>query len=170
MFQVGENVCYGATGVCQIAARQARQIAGQWMECYILKPVFDKSMTICVPCQSTVLLQKMRPVLTKEEVLALIREIPEGEADYITDPEARRQFYAETLKSGDHRALVRMVRMLYGCKQTRLAQHKNLSGSDANALREAENVLHTEIALVLGIRPDEVADTIRAQLEPASAG
>ena len=73
MFQVGDAVSYGTSGVCTIAEKKPMKLAGQQCECYILKPVYDSTMKICVPCNSQVLLERMRALPSKQELLDLLR-------------------------------------------------------------------------------------------------
>ena len=61
MFQVGDAVSYGTNGVCTIAEKKKVCLAGQPCECYILKPVYDRTMKICVPCDSQVLYSACMP-------------------------------------------------------------------------------------------------------------
>ena len=75
MFQVGDAVSYGTSGVCTIAEKKKVCLAGQPCECYILKPVYDRTMKICVPCNSQVLLERMRTLPSKEEILELLQEL-----------------------------------------------------------------------------------------------
>ena len=82
MFHPGDIVSYGTNGVCEITEQKRVRLAGQPCDCLILKPVYDQSMTICVPCTSQVLLDRMRPLPTKEELLAMLHEpAPAHEAD-----------------------------------------------------------------------------------------
>ena len=74
MFHPGDIVSYGTNGVCEITEQKRVRLAGQPCDCLILKPVYDQSMTICVPCTSQVLLDRMRPLPTKEELLAMLHE------------------------------------------------------------------------------------------------
>ena len=164
LFQVGDMVCYGTTGACQIASHEERQLGDQKQNCFVLKPVFDKSMTICVPEGNELLMARMHPVMTKEEILALIRELPGEDVKCDPNPDMRKQYYNETLKKGDHRELLRMVKAIYNFRRARRAVGKRLSGFDENAMREAENMLYTEFALVLDIQPAEVVPFIRREL------
>lgn len=164
MFQVGDMVCYGTTGACQIASHEVRQLGDQKQNCFVLKPVFDKSMTICVPEGNELLMARMHPVMTKEEILALIRELPSEDVQCDPNPDVRKQYYNETLKKGDHRELLRMVKAIYNFRRARRAVGKRLSGFDENAMREAENMLYTEFALVLDIQPADVVPFIRREL------
>ena len=79
MFNTGDTVSYGTSGVCTIAEKKRLTLGGQPHECFILRPVFDASMKICVPCDSTPLLQKMRAMPTRDELLSLLDVLVDGE-------------------------------------------------------------------------------------------
>lgn len=162
MFNTGDTVNYGTSGICTIAEKKRVVLCGQVHECYILKPVYDHSLKICVPCDSGALVEKMRPVPTRDELLALLHE-PTPAHD--PDPDARRQAYQEALKSGEPQELVRMVRDIHTERDLRRAKGKHLSGFEDNALRNAQHVLHGEFAYVMGIAPDDVPDFIARELE-----
>ena len=102
MFHPGDIVSYGTNGVCEITEQKRVRLAGQPCDCLILKPVYDQSMTICVPCTSQVLLDRMRPLPTKEELLAMLHEaqnLLHSEFAYILgiEPNAVPQFIAAEL-------------------------------------------------------------------------
>lgn len=161
MFHPGDIVSYGTNGVCEITEQKRVRLAGQPCDCLILKPVYDQSMTICVPCTSQVLLDRMRPLPTKEELLAMLHEpAPAHEADAY----ARKEQYRQALQSGDRHRLLRMVRDIHAQHQARKAQGKGLSAFDDRALREAQNLLHSEFAYILGIEPNAVPQFIAAEL------
>ena len=166
MFQVGDAVSYGTSGVCTIADKKHMKLAGQPCECYILQPVYDSTMKICVPCNSKVLLEQMRALPSKQEILELLHEpAPEHEPD----PEVRKERYRQTLQSGDRHALLRMIRDIYTERKNRHAAGKQLSSYEDTALREAQNILHSEVAYTMGIDPREVPDFIAGILEGAKA-
>lgn len=165
MFQVGDAVSYGTSGVCTIEEKKSMKLAGQQCECYILKPVYDSTMKICVPCNSQVLLDRMRALPSKQELLDLLQEpAPKHEPD----PEVRKEHYRQTLQSGDRHALLRMIRDIYTERRHRHAMGKQLSSYEDSALREAQNILHSEIAYTLGIDPGEVPDFIAGVLDGAA--
>lgn len=161
MFQVGDAVSYGTSGVCTIAEKKKVCLAGQPCECYILKPVYDRTMKICVPCNSQVLLERMRTLPSKEEILELLQEpVPE----HNSDPEVRKERYRQTLQSGDRHALLRMIRDIYTERRHRHAMGKQLSSYEDSALREAQHILHSEVAYTMGIEPQEVPEFIAGVL------
>lgn len=161
MFQVGDAVSYGTSGVCTIVEKKNVTLAGRPCECYILKPVYDSSMKICVPCGSQVLVDRMRALPSREEILELLHEpAPEHESD----PDVRKESYRRTLQSGDRHALLRMIRDLYAERRHRHALGKQLSSYEDGALREAQNILHSEVAYTMGIDPQDVPGFIAGGL------
>ena len=161
MFQVGDAVSYGTSGVCTIAEKKKVCLAGQPCECYILKPVYDRTMKICVPCNSQVLLERMRTLPSKEEILELLQE---PAPEHNNDPEVRKERYRQTLQSGDRHALLRMIRDIYTERRHRHAIGKQLSSYEDSALREAQHILHSEVAYTMGIEPQEVPEFIAGVL------
>ncbi len=161
MFQVGDAVSYGTSGVCTIAEKKKVCLAGQPCECYILKPVYDRTMKICVPCNSQVLLERMRTLPSKEEILELLQE---PAPEHNSDPEVRKERYRQTLQSGDRHALLRMIRDIYTERRHRHAMGKQLSSYEDSALREAQHILHSEVAYTMGIEPQEVPEFIAGVL------
>lgn len=161
MYKVGDTVSYGTNGVCSITEKKNIALGGKAHDCYILKPVYDATMKIFVPCDSAPLLEKMRPVPTRDELLALLREpMPE----HNPDPDARKLAYRQALQSADLHELIRMVRDIYTERTLRRAKGKQLSGYEDRALRDAQNALHSEFAYVMGIDPKEVPDFIAKEL------
>lgn len=163
MLQVGDLVCYGTTGACRVTAREARRYGDHVVDCLVLKPVFDHSMTICVPEGNAALMGRLHPPITREALLQLLHQLPPAPPPS-TAPDDRRKYYADTLKSGDHQALLQMVRGIHGLKCQRRAAGKRLSGFDEAALHEAKTMLYTEFALALDIRPEEVGPFLRREL------
>ena len=137
MFHPGDIVSYGTNGVCEITEQKRVRLAGQPCDCLILKPVYDQSMTICVPCTSQVLLDRMRPLPTKEELLAMLHEpAPAHEAD----ADARKEQYRQALQSGDRHRLLRMVRDIHDSYHNMLEKiqpHFHLVENARKAIRAA---------------------------------
>lgn len=169
MFEVGQIVTYATSGICRIDARETRRVAGMELEYFVLKPLYDSSMKIMVPAANQALLARMRPALTRDQILALIRAMPQQTPYDGLEPEARKEYYIRALQSGDQAELAHMLRSIYSVKKARQAAGKQLSSYEESAMREAENMLHTEFAHALGIQPKEVADFIHAELQSAGA-
>ena len=136
--------------MCTIEEKKSMKLAGQQCECYILKPVYDSTMKICVPCNSQVLLDRMRALPSKQELLTFCRS---RRRNMNPTREVRKEHYRQTLQSGDRHALLRMIRDIYTERRHRHAMGKQLSSYEDSALREAQNILHSEFAYTLGIDP-----------------
>ena len=76
MFAMGDNVLYGADGVCTITEHGMRDFFGSTREYYILKPNADPSGTVYVPADNPALVEKMRRLMTKEEIDGILVQLP----------------------------------------------------------------------------------------------
>ena len=68
MFEVGQTVLYGTEGVCRITEIQEMKVGKKKSEYYVLKPVYRDGATIYVPMDNATLLNRMRQVLSAEEI------------------------------------------------------------------------------------------------------
>ena len=72
MFQIGERIMYGSSGVCRVEAigkPDSASFADRDRDYYTLSPLYGEGV-IYVPVDSSVF---MRPILSREEALELIR-------------------------------------------------------------------------------------------------
>ena len=167
MYQIGERVVYGQTGVCEIEDIGPLDIHGAKKEkvYYTLHPVYQNGR-IFAPIDTVVY---MRPVITKEEVLNIINRIPDIEKDVYENrnPRLLNEHYKLYLKSGDFIDLIRLVRAIYAKGELAAEKGHKLSQVDENYMKRAEELLHNELACALGIHPEEVKDFITNRLENA---
>ena len=78
MFEVGEVVSYGATGICTIEDIRLESLsrAGtRKQEYYILRPVATPTCTAYVPVGNEALTAKMRRIYTKEQIDAMVERL-----------------------------------------------------------------------------------------------
>lgn len=167
MFQVNDIVLYSSSGVCKITEITQKEIGNQKIDYYVLKPVYENRSTVFVPTKNEALLAKMRRLLSKEEIYALIREMPEEELIWIEDDAERKEEYRKLLLEGDRRQLVKLIKTLYLHQQKRLEAGKRVHIADSQFLREAEEALYNEFAYVLGLKREEVLPFIVGQIEQA---
>ncbi|HBN86196.1 MAG TPA: CarD family transcriptional regulator, partial [Clostridiales bacterium] len=75
MYQVGDLIIYGNTGVCKVMEITTRALDGKHKEqlFYVLEPLYQ-NCTISAPVNSTKVF--MRPVISKKEAERLIDNIP----------------------------------------------------------------------------------------------
>jgi len=155
MFKVNDYIRYGLTGVCQVIDITTESNAAEGeIQYYVLNPVYQDNLTIRVPVRNE---SVMRSLATPDEVAALIAGMPGKETTWIEDMRQRKEFYKSVLRSGDNEEIVQMIKTLYVEREARLSIGKKLPLTDENMMIEAERQLYQEIALVVGISPDEVA-------------
>ena len=169
IFKTNDIIAYGAEGVCQITGKEERMIEGKVIEYYVLKPVDGRSSTVYIPTGSQTLLEKMRKLPSKKEINALIDSIPQIAPNWIKNDHERKLAYGKVLASGDHTALIMMIKALYLQKKEREANKKQLGVSDDRFMKEAEQRLYNEWQYVLKMSKEELMSHIFARIEKSTA-
>lgn len=165
MYQIGELVSYGTEGVCRVAELCEMKIGSQRGQYYVLKPVFRENATVYVPLENPRLLARMRRLHSVGEIDAILRAAVSESLPWIDDANERRQEYGKLLTENDSTRIVQLVRLLYLRRQELETAGKHLRSNDEQLLREAEKLLHDELAVVLQIPRQEVPAYIRSRIE-----
>lgn len=167
MFAQGSRVIYGIHGVCTVKGIEERLIDRKKVAYYVLSPEKQPNDRFYIPTENPAAVAKLKPILSKNELDALLCS-PEATGDaWIADENQRKQRYRELITSGNRAALISMVKALHMHKDSQLAQGRKMHMCDENFLRDAENLLSGEFSLVLGITPDEVGVYIQNKINPA---
>nr|WP_243108474.1 CarD family transcriptional regulator [Maliibacterium massiliense] len=167
MFQVNDTVMYGNTGVCRIVDIRQEKFAGRTAQYYILKPVDDASTTIHCPTENAQ--AKIRKLLSPEEVYALIQIMPDMQAEWIESEQQRKEAFNNILKRGDHVELVKLIKALHFKRAEKLQAGRKFYAADEKVMKDAERMLHGELAYVLKIAPEEVVPFIMGELQDVDA-
>lgn len=164
LYQVGDQVLYGIHGVCRILEFEERVIDRKRVEYYVLEPLEQAGTKYYIPVKNEVAVSKLRPMMSKEDLQALLNSEDARKDSWIADENARKQHYRSLINSGDRAALMSMVGTLHRHKQAQAAAGKKFHICDENFLRDAEKLLSAEFSLVLGIQSGQVADYIKNAL------
>ncbi len=165
MYQVGDTVLYGAEGVCVIDDISSRDFGGEKREYYVLKPVHQSGSTFYLPTCSPAVKDKLKKILSSEQIYELIRAMPEEGSIWIEDENERKQKYKEIIQSGDRLELIRMIRTLYFHREELKEAGRKFHLCDEHFMKEAEKLLYDEFAHVLNIPPEQVLPFIVEQVE-----
>lgn len=158
-----EFVNYGTYGICQIQDIRTMSFEpGHDREYYVLKPVHHHDASVFVPVGSEKLEAKMRPILSKEEIDAIIASVKDDNLLWVTDRKERTAQFKDMLVRRDERELLLLTSCLYLKSQQ---EAKGLSAGDAQVLKTAESIIRQEFAFSLHIQPEEIGDYIRTRLE-----
>ena len=151
MFKINDVVVYGSQGVCEIVGINEERVDGAIRNYFVLKPKNDKGSTFYVPTWNEKALGKMRKVMTKEDVDALIDSMPRRNPTWIENENERKDAYRKILASGDQAAIISMVQALFLHKKQREAEGKRLHISDEYFMKDAEQILYNEWQYVLNV-------------------
>lgn len=162
MFNVGDLVVYGIHGVCRIAELQTQVVSRKKVEYFVLEPISQTTSRFFVPSQNQVAVSKLRPILSKDDIEALLASGESHKDCWIEDENQRKQFYKEIIVSGDRGTLISMLRALNKHKHQQAETGKKFHISDANFMRDAEKVIYSEFSMVLNIPYDQVEAYIQS--------
>ena len=165
MFQIGDQVIYGIHGVCRVTGMEERSIDRKKVRYLILQPINGNDTRFYVPAENPAALAKLRRIMNRQELEALLRSEEVRQDGWISDENSRKQRYRELIVSGDRLALLKMIRALHIHKREQAKLGRKFHLSDENFLRDAEKLLNAEFSLVLGIDSAKVAEYIRSALD-----
>lgn len=164
MFCKGDYVIYGSNGVCVVEDVGPLDIPGVPGEriYYTLIPYYTKDSQIFVPADNDKVV--MRPLISKDEILALIDDIENIELLWIQDEKQREARYKETLRKCDCRELIRIIKTIYERRQSRIAAGKKMTASDEKYIHLAQESLYGEFAIALDMEREQVEQFIFARV------
>lgn len=166
MYNVGDLVLYGSTGVCKIMeiAQRKRADTDEAALYYRLKPLYQECV-IYAPVDSDKIF--IRPIISREEADGLIDSIPNIEVEMYHNPVVNEltRHYDESLKTFDCANLVELTMSIYAKKRYAESQKRKFGTVDEKFMRKAEDLLFGELAAALNIPRDSVQDYISERLE-----
>lgn len=166
MYQVGELILYGGTGVCRVADIVAKRFSRTEPEklYYVLTPLYS-SGTITTPVENGKVFT--RPVISRDEAIDLIDTIPSihAEAYHNSNLQQLESHYRAELESHDCHDLLRLTMSTYQKKIEREQAKLKFGAVDRRYMERAENLLFGELAVALDIERDSVQSFIEDRLQ-----
>ena len=149
MYQIGELVQYGTSGVCKVE-EIVQGVPGlqKDIQCYLLIPVNGRDGKIYSPVDSGKV--KMRRILSSEEVKELMGKVPQMEELTILNEKQCESIYKEELYSVDCYRWLGLLKTLYARKAARLSAGKKVTATDERYLKSVEDRLKEEFSIVIG--------------------
>lgn len=165
MFEKGEFIMYGSSGVCQIEEIGPMEMSGAKVGklYYTLLPVYTNGSKIFTPVDNTKIV--MRKIMTKQEAMDAVIEIPEIEPLWIEDEKKREELYKETLRACTFEGYIKVIKTLFLRQQSRLENGKRLATVDERYLKMAQDGLYGELAISLSMDKEDVVNFITEQIE-----
>ena len=170
MYQMGDLILYGGTGVCRvtdIVTKKSSTAAGERMY-YILTPLYQAG-TITTPVDNDKVFT--RPVITRDEALQLIDRIPTIDAQVYHNPNLQQleNHYKTAMEDHECLSLLRLTMSTYRKKVEREAKKQKFGAVDRRYMERAENLLYGELAVALGIAKESVQEFIAERLNGLAA-
>ena len=166
MYQVGELIVYGSTGVCEVVGHEKMKFAGAGtvQVYYVLRPL-DQDGTIYTPAENPKVF--MRPVISRTEAERLIDTIPTLDAEAYHDRSIQllAAHYEEALQTHDCADLIELTMSIYAKKQYLEERRRRFGSVDERFMKRAEDLLFGELGAALEIPKDEVQGFISTRLQ-----
>lgn len=168
MYNIGELVLYGSTGVCRVSEIKTQDFpsTGEQRLYYVLKPLYQ-SCVISVPVDSDKVF--IRPIISKDEAERLISLIPGRQCEAYQNHGTRElaQHYDSMLKSHNCEDLIDLTMSIYAKKEASAQKKRRFGSVDERFLKQAEDLLFGELAAALEIPRGEVRGYIAARVSDA---
>ena len=164
MFRVGDYVFYESEGICYISDILPSPLEGMPKDqnYYLLRSIYSKNSIHYVPVGSDKIY--LRPILKKDEAEELVCAIPAVEEVREEDAKKLRATYIELLQSHLPRNWIRIIKTVRLRYRIAAGNGKKISETERNFAESAKRFLHSELALALGLREEEVERYILSRL------
>lgn len=160
MFEKGDYIIYGSSGVCMVEEVGPMDMAGTMRGklYYTLRPMYSGSSTIFTPTDNDKIV--MRHILTREEAERCMERVELAEPLEIGEERKREEIYREVLRGCDCDECLRLLKTLHGRQHVRLENGKKVAALDERYMKMAEESLFGELAASLGRKREEVRELI----------
>lgn len=165
MYEIGALIVYGGEGVCRVEEIGVPKLTGvnKDRQYYTLKPLYREGI-IYAPVDAKVF---MRPVISREDALALIDQIPDIEPEIYENSNLRflNEHYQVQLQNYSCEGLIKLIRSARAKRELMISRGKKLGLVDERYMKRAEDMLHGEFAVALDIERAQVPEFIQNKLE-----
>lgn len=160
MYQIGQQVLYGIHGVCSISSIEPMRFGKVKSEYYILQPTSQPDSRYYIPVNNAAAVAKLRPLMTRQELLELLHSEFVRRDVWVTDENQRKLRFRDLLAQGDRADILSMIYCLHRHKKEQQSQGRKFHQCDEGFLKDAEKLMNAEFSHVLGIEPNQVGSFI----------
>lgn len=164
MFEIGDYIIYGNSGVCKIEKIGPMEIRGIAKDklYYTLTPVFIKSSKVFTPIDNKKVV--MRSILSREEANDLLEQL-----DYICELQVdedkkREESYKQAIRTCDCKEYVKVIKTAYQKEQEKIANGKKVTYSDEKYMRMAKESLCQELSISLEVEQKRIEEFIMERI------
>ncbi|MFA5283328.1 MAG: CarD family transcriptional regulator [Bacilli bacterium] len=163
-FKVGDYVVHKNEGVCVITSVENKDFGAGIHEYYLMHPFFKNvrtSSTIMIPVENCT---QIRKHISRADAEKLIRELSKTEDVWISESKKRKENFAKIINTGDLHSLCGLIRTIHFKKNEYADLKKSIPLTDSATAALAERLAFEELAIALGIKPENVGDYISSKL------
>ena len=167
MYNPGDYAVVSRYGVCRIVSvgHPSLSCADPSVDYYTLRPLREDCV-IHIPC--SISSEHLRPLITEEQALDLIKSIPAIRIKRIKDRQ-RTQRYREAVASGNPAMLLPVIMEIWQLNEDTIRKGRPISRvTEATIFREAEMMFNSEMGHALGCSAADVPGVIRRMVKPAA--
>lgn len=151
MYAIGDKIVYPMHGTGYIENIETKEIGGKAADYYAIH-ILNGNIKLSLPVESRAELQ-LRSITSKDEAAKILSDFETGEIEADITWNKRYQLNMERLKKGDMASVAQVVRELMIRDAT-----NGLSTGDRKMLILSRHILVTEMAMVLDMKEDALAD------------
>ena len=169
MFEVGDLIIYGNTGVCVVEKVGKPDLSGidEEIDYYTLAPYYSNRSRIFTPCNNCKVV--MRPVLSKDEAVGILEHMDSIGLIDVPDEKMRESIYKDVMKSCDCSMFISILKTIKIRMEKRLSEGKKITANDEKYFNLAEDKLCGELAVSLEKDKDEIKEFILEKINGVSA-
>lgn len=165
MYKINDVIVYGKMGACEITDITTKRDANfkKNQLYYVLKPL-NESCVIYIPVNTRVF---MRPIISAADAERLIDMIPTVDAGAYENLDAKQlaRKYEAAIESRDCEELLKLTMSIHAKKEATEKRGRSFGQIDRKYMKQAEDLLFSEIASAVGIPMEKVQDYIASRIE-----
>lgn len=165
MFEKGEYIIYGNTGLCIVEDITTMNMTGISKDklYYVLNPYNQRESRIFTPVDNKKTV--MRKLVTKKQALELIDSIPGMNQEEISNDKQREEEFKEALKSSECSKWMKLIKSIYIREKERNAQGRKITATEERYLNVSEERLFSELSIPLEIPKEQVKKFISDRIQ-----
>jgi len=165
MFQIGDTIIYTTYGICRIDDLIKKEFNGEVKDYYILKPLNDSKASLQIQVDNPITREKLRSILSKDEVLSLINQVPAIEPYWIENENERKRHFSTILRCGQRTEIIAIIKSIFEHSKGLKDKGRKLHACDEQYCKDAEKIIYEEFAYVLQMEKREVQDLMSETLK-----
>ena len=162
MFSFGDKVTYKNNGVCILEGTVTKGSYGAQAEYYVLRPLAHPNSSVFVPCANETLTASIKPLMTPDQTREFLELLKSAAEVWDDDDRERAELLRSAVNSEDRLLIGSVIRTLSTRKEQRALAGKKLYSADERFLKEAGEILVSEISASLSVTEDEALSLILA--------